>query len=186
MKSAFRVITLSSLAFCMTTVNASDNCANVTGEINNNAVDVIYPNSLGFYTTGVANVKVKKPNSAKSEKLTCTLLGEPTGTAPGSGYQYEHLLVCDDAAQSEISFQTYLTGTDVSPDVLDEYCTSEASSPFVEEAVVNTGRRLKGLFAGVSNGTVRIEGCVNPVGFDQGPVLEINMAVVGGEVCYSE
>ena len=200
MKSAFRVITLSSLAFCTAAVSASDNCIDVTGEINNNAVNVVYPNEavatfpqFFFYTMGVADVKVTLPDLNKPKKLNCTLLGEPTGAGiipDAPAYQYEHLLVCNDVDQSEIAFQTYQTAEMPSEDVIEDTCYSDPSTglsiPFVENAVVNTGRRQKGLFYNV-NGSAKIEGCVNIVDQVNGvPIFEINMAVVDTNICYAD
>jgi hypothetical protein len=192
MKSAIQVISLLGLTFCTAAVKAecdplTSTTAVVSGEINNNAVSIVSPNDAvisdptgqTFYTLGVADIKMIKSNSRI--KLNCTLLGEPTGIAPGYGNQYDHMLVCDDEQQSEISFETRFIPGELSDDEIDDFCDNEQSVQFVEEAIVNENRRRKGLFANAT-GAVIVKGCVNFVGADPYPVIEINMGVEG-DVC---
>lgn len=190
MKSTLQIIPVLSLAFCISTVKAEcpddSVSASISGEINNNTVSVVSPNDAviidpasQFYTLGVADIKIK----TRGERLNmnCTLLGEPTGTPPGGGHQYDHMLVCDDALQSEIAFETKFIPGELSSDEIDDFCYDGQILQFVEEATINEHRRRKGLFAGAS-GALTVKGCVNFVGVDPYPIIEINMGVEG-EVC---
>jgi hypothetical protein len=181
----------------VSTVQASD-CeqgttkVRVRGEIDNNAVNVEYPNVPGQYTLGVADLKLR----ANGDRLTvnCTLLGEPTGDEQGR-YQYHHMLVCNDEQQSQVAFETGFVNLGYEPDYesifgqnpvltddeVGDFCAIDAVLHFVEQADVNEGRRNKGLF-GSATGSLHVVGCVNIAGFDDSPIIEINMGV-SGELC---
>jgi hypothetical protein len=201
MKTAFSIVSALSIVLVITAAQANDECKRVKikGEIDNNIVNIQSPNNLGDYTMGVADLKAKR--GRKTVKLTCTLLGEPTGdlTLPGLK-QYDHMIVCDDSDQSELSFRTGFVNVGpsnnydagffpipglpiLSDDEIDHFCGSEATVWFIERADVNEARRSKGLFEGAKGG-LDVVGCVNIVGYeDDGvPIQEVNMDV-SGKLC---
>lgn len=188
MKKLISILLVLSLAIGITAVQAAENCdggtvVSLKGQIDNNAVTTQYPNGLGQYTLGVADLVFKY--KAKSVKLNCAVLGEPTGSStPNDGHQYDHMLVCDDGQQSEFTFKTWLVAKDtVMTNVLDseeiaDFCHPQnAVFAFKELAEVNGERLTKGLFQGAS-GTVTVVGCVNWMGSS----AEVNMGVKG-ELC---
>ena len=187
-----------SLILAASTAHASEpTCSDgtlvsMTGEINNNAIEVVSFTPNGSVTLGVARLKLFA--DGKNEKLTCTLLGEPTGSEEVGEVTYNHIIVCDDTAQSELSFETTLTGRQFYsepgfPDLLpgkvaEEYCGSLDSGifafqAFTEEAVTNPIRTTKGVFEDAA-GSVDVAGCVNVVG----GAAEVNM-MVEGKLCLS-
>lgn len=165
----------------------------MTGEINNNAIDVVSFIPSSQVTLGVARLKLFA--NGKNEKLTCTLLGEPTGLDAVGAVTYDHIIVCDDTVQSELSFETTLTGRQFFyeegfPDLLpgkvaEEYCRSFVDhgnfsfQAFTEEAETNPDRTTKGVFKDAA-GSVDVAGCVNLVG----GAAEVNMTVEG-KLCLS-
>lgn len=202
MKNHSRYLLAGSLILSIASAQASSQCPNgtmvkLTGEINNNAIAVASFVPLGDppgnVTLGVARLKLFA--QGEREHLTCTLLGEPTGLNEVGDVAYDHIVVCDDPAQSELSFRTTLTGRQhfweegfpnlLRTRVAEEYCRSSddgtvfAYQAFTEKAVANSERTTKGVFAGAT-GSIGVAGCVNIVG----GAAEINM-MVKGNLCLS-
>jgi len=186
------LILLASTAHASEPTCSEGTLVSMTGEINNNAIDVVSFMPSGQVTLGVARLKLFA--NGKNEKLTCTLLGEPTGSDGVGEVTYDHIIVCDDTAQSELSFETTLTGRQFYseagfPDLLpgkvaEEYCGPLdpgifAFQAFTEEAETNPNRTTKGVFQDAA-GSVDVAGCVNIVG----GVAEVNM-MVEGKLCLS-
>jgi len=188
MRTTFSIVLVLSIVFSITMVQAiqaEDTCTvgtnvSVRGEIDNNAVNLEYPNELGQYTMGIADIKIG--DDKQMVKMNCALLGEPTGEEnPYVGHQYDHMIVCNDGQQSEIAFKTTIVAQDsylpnvLTSDEIEDFCHNPgAVLGFEEKAEVNEDRFSKGLFQGAS-GNLRIVGCVNLVD----SVVEINMGVEG-------
>ena len=159
----------------------------IEGEINNNAINPVSFTPMGSVTLGVARMKLFA--GGDRENLTCTLLGEPTGKDGVGEQTYDHIITCDDPAQSELSFKTTLTGWQevgdtYFPDLLPSKTAEEFCRPFsqnglaiiafTEEAVANENRLRKGIFSDAT-GSIDVAGCVNVVN----GLYEINMEVEG-------
>ena len=150
--------------------------AYVEGEINNNAIgfdDPVFPN-----TSGIAYLKVATAKDG-AFKLTCALSGNPTGIYPPHGPNFDHRIVCDDYEQSELSFDTSFIGSEpLDPKLETKLCRGVVQSYFQESAIPDSIEPSKGLFQGVSEGEIFVDGCVN-VGSDPIPDIHINMKLDG-------
>lgn len=134
------------------------------------------------YTMGVAAVKLTK--GADEVKMKCSLLGEPTGLADPT---YDHMIVCDDALQSELSFTTTMINhTETITEILQDseiknYCQIFEDiyyqNAFEELSAAPGTRPGKGLFNG-AGGNLRVVGCTN---VRTNGEININM---GAEGCF--
>jgi hypothetical protein len=97
-------------------------------------------------------------------------------------HNFDHRIVCDDAEQSELSLNTRLTGAEpLDPKLENTLCRGDVLSYFQEKSEPDSSEASKGLFRGVYEGELLVEGCVNS-GSDIVPDIQINM-VVEGHVC---
>jgi len=171
--------------------------AYVEGEINNNAVAFVQisnePPVVLPVTLGVAELKIFKKHGRKKhgrKKLTCTLLGNPnipTDDQPHT-HNYDHLIVCDDQAQSQIALDTSFVGASPLDRKLErKLCRGDVDSYFQEESIPDPTAKHdlvggnKGIFQGVDEGSILVTGCVN-TGSDSDYDVQINM-VFDGYVC---
>ena len=183
MSKYFAVLATISLAFAGSICQAAEpscstgSLAYMEGEINNNAV-AFPPNQLPV-TSGVANLKLV--NEQKTYNLTCALSGIPNEDI-NLGHDFDHRIVCNDSEQSELSFNTMFIGADVlDPKLERKLCRGTVLSYFQEESVPDSETATKGLFRGVYEGEIFVEGCVNS-GSDLPPDIQINM-MLDGYVC---
>jgi len=195
MKMIFSILLTLSITLAVTTVQADD-CANVVhlkGTIDNNAVTIAHPYELPedayfkSHTMGIGQLTLTKGN--KVVYLTCALSGEPTGTTNLEFPTYDHMIVCNDKSQSEVSFSTWTVGFSTNPtDILknseiQRYCTKDGLiyAAFEEITFVNGVKQSKGLFEGASNLDetlpITVVGCINVV--NDGLEPQINMGIEG-------
>ena len=179
------VIAVTVLAFTGTICQAADpdcstgSLAYLEGEINNNAVT--FPGLLPV-TLGVANLKLV--TKKKKYKLTCALSGIPNESMD-LDHNFDHRIVCNDSEQSELSLNTTFIGNNVLDLKLErKLCRGTVQSYFQEESFPDASEASKGLFRGVYEGKIFVEGCVN-LGSDPAPDIQINM-VVDGYVCLED
>ena len=179
------VIAATVLAFTGPICQAADpdcstgSLAYLEGEINNNAIS--FPGPLPI-TLGVADLKLVTENNTFN--LTCALSGIPNEdtTLP---HDFDHRIVCHDSDQSELSFDTTFIGADpLDPKLERKLCRGTVLSYFQEQSFPDASEASKGLFLGVEEGEIFVEGCVNS-GSDPTPDIQINMAV-DGYVCLIE
>ena len=153
--------------------------AYVDGEINNNAIAFPgpFPESLPI-TSGVAVLKIASRGKGRSHKLTCALSGIPNSN-PDLEHHFDHRLVCDDFEQSEISLNSQLIGAAPLPRKLKrKLCRGTVQSSFQERVLPDTTEARKGVFRGVYEAELFVEGCIN-TGADEPPDIQINMALEG-------
>lgn len=185
MRAVFSIFLTLSLCLMVTNVPAEDNCSGGTlvsigGEIDNNAVVVKHPGMDGQYTVGVANLRLS--DGQHVVKLNCALFGEPAD--PSVGYQYDHLLVCNDSQQSEIAFKSKIVSQSVTLEEvlnnsqIENFCRGAAFG-FVERNRIDSTRQGKGLFQDAS-GVIRAVGCLNPA--NNWANIEVNIGV-SGDLC---
>lgn len=182
MPKFFTVLGTISLAFTGSICQAAEpycstgSPAYLEGEINNNAV--AFPAGLTV-TSGVAELKLSTKTGARN--LTCALSGIPN-TDTALSHNFDHRIVCDDVEQSELSFNTRFTGAEpLDPKLKKKLCRGDVLSYFQEKSEPDSSEASKGVFRGVYEGELLVDGCVNS-GSDIVPDIHINM-VVDGYVC---
>ena len=159
--------------------------AYVDGEINNNAVAFAGPLPV---TLGVAELRIATKGRGRTRKLTCALSGIPNadvGRDDQLDHQFDHRIVCDDFEQSEISLNSRFIGVaPLKPKLETKLCRGDVQSSFQEISTPDSGEATKGVFRGVYEAEIFIQGCINAAP-DYPQDMQINMAV-DGYVCLED
>jgi hypothetical protein len=129
-------------ALVMPTASLAETKTPVKGKIFNNLMD-------GGMTQGVVALSIG------DEKVKCAIVGIPIPPDANFSMKFIHTVVCED--HSEVSFLTQ-----GNPTGLLQVCSPQFTAfSFLEVSAPDLARPSKGLFEGVTGGSLTIKGTVN-------------------------